>query len=145
MSKMVKQNLSTNQLYTGFILTKSMRVRCAVWKLIQLLSTKPKKLKKKSSTYWMVELDGGMMRKCQWTSWKNILIGHATKQLVNFWLHRTTCCSVIPIASSILFSANSTQILSKDGQLSFTQKGNGIQISGVSKHTKKLLHMMQSG
>src|ERR1035437_1245627 len=94
MSKMVTQNLSTNQLYTGFILTKSMRVRCAVWKLIQLLSTKPKKLKKKSSTYWMVELDGGMMRKAQWTSGKNFLIGPATKQLVNFWLHRTTCCSV---------------------------------------------------
>src|SRR5450759_4413488 len=136
MSKMAIQNLSTNQLFTGSILTRWMKVRYAVWKLTQHLLIKQKKLKKKSSTYWMVELEGGTMRKCQWTSWKSILIGQKTKRLVNFWLHRTTCCSVIPIASSILFSANSIPILSKDGQLSFTQKGNGIQILGVPKPTR---------
>src|ERR1035437_9917678 len=98
MSKMATRNLSTNQLFIGFILTKSMKAHYVDSKLTQHSSIRQKKLKKKFSTFLMVELDGGMMRKCQWISWKNILIGRKTERLVNFWLHRTTCCSVIPIA-----------------------------------------------
>src|ERR1035437_4081585 len=92
MSKMATQNLSTNQLSIGFILTKSMKAHYVDSKLTQPSSIRRKKLKKKFSTFLMAELDGGMMRKCQWISWKNILIGQKTRRLVNCWLHRTTCC-----------------------------------------------------
>src|SRR5665811_112630 len=86
-----------------------------------------------------------MMQKFRRISWRNIQIGRAIRQLVNFWLHPTTCCSVIPIANSILFSANSTQTLLKGDRLFSIQKENGTQIWEVQKHTPKLLHMMRNG